>query len=280
LQPIAPDERTEFGVGELLGPRGKRVIVNVARGDALHRVNVQRAYGWMASQNLSEYMRISKLPFLSAVDFVQSVYLPFSQYSNLQIMDLKPLQQDKAYFAVSYHTSQGIRMIEEGFLDNSSVPDPMGGDFNLFTISHVKAPADISPGEKNDLWKILYSFEPSPRFGAPMIQFVAQLRSQSLEAARNMIMDRLRSNQEIARQHAGIAQQKPGLMAQQGQGWINAVMGQEVIRDPQTGQRYQVLVGGEYIYGRNTGEIIRADRPLQTHELPEGFRQFEAVGVR
>jgi len=55
------------------------------------------------------------------------------------------------------------------------------------------------------------------------------------------------------------------------------VTGQEVVRDPQSGQRWQVPVGGQYIYGRNTGEIIRANRPLQTHELPEGFRQFEAV---
>jgi hypothetical protein len=69
-------------------------------------------------------------------------------------------------------------------------------------------------------------------------------------------------------------------VAQQGQGWINALTGQEVVRDPQTGRRWQVLVGGQYIYGCNTGEIIRADRPLQTHELPEGFRQFESVGRR
>ena len=53
--------------------------------------------------------------------------------------------------------------------------------------------------------------------------------------------------------------------------------GSAVVRDPQCNQRWQVPVGGQYIYGRNTGEIIRADRPLQTHELPVGFRQFEAV---
>ena len=170
--------------------------------------------------------------------------------------------------------------MEEGFLHNNSVPDPMGGDFNVFTVSYVKAPANIFQAHRETLWQILNSFDASPYFGAPMIQFVMQLQRQSREAATEMILKSLETNRGIAREHAGIAQGRPGIMAQQGQGWINAVTGQEVVRDPQTGQRYQVPIGGEYIYGRNTGEIIRTDRPLQMHELPEGFRQFEAVGIR
>jgi hypothetical protein len=79
-------------------------------------------------------------------------------------------------------------------------------------------------------------------------------------------------------QHVGIAQQKVDAMRVQGEGWINAVTGQEVVRDPQTGQHYQVPVGGQYMYGRGT-EIIRSDRALGYNELPEGFRQLEAASV-
>jgi hypothetical protein len=103
------------------------------------------------------------------------------------------------------------------------------------------------------------------------------MKRESMQAATNMVLNNLRTTQSMAQQHVGIAQQRPGMMAQQGQGWINAITDQEVVRDPQSGQRWQVPVGGQYVYGRNTGEIIRADRPLQTHELPERFRQFEAV---
>ena len=166
--------------------------------------------------------------------------------------------------------------MEEGILHNSSVPHAFG-DYYLFTVSAVKAYADIFPRERNDLWQILNSFEASPQFGTPLIQFIAQMKGESMQAATTMVLNNLRTTQSMAQQHVGIAQQRPGMMVQQGQGWINAITGQEVVRDPQSGQRWQVPVGGQYVYGRNTGEIIRADRHLQTHELPEGFRQFEAV---
>jgi hypothetical protein len=125
--------------------------------------------------------------------------------------------------------------MEEGILHNSSVPHAFG-DYNLFTVSAVKAYADIFPRERNDLWQILNSFEASPQFGTPLIQFIAQMKGESMQAATNMVLNNLRTTQSMAQQHVG-----------------------------------------QYVYGRNTGEIIRADRHLQTHELPEGFRQFEAV---
>jgi len=109
------------------------------------------------------------------------------------------------------------------------------------------------------------------------MQQIARMRSENLQAATNRVLQTMQTNKQIMQQHVAIAQQKPGMMAQQGEGWMRALTGQEVVRDTQSGQRWEVPVGGQYIYGRNTGEFIRADRPLQAHELPEGFKQFEAV---
>jgi hypothetical protein len=277
-RPIAPDQRTDFTVGEVRGPKEQDVTVMMARGDALRQLNVQRMYPNLAYQNPQAYTRMTMVPYLSAADIVQDwvVNYQLSGMQNVQLSELKPLQPDTAQYALSYGTRQGQKVVEEGILHNSSVPHS-NGDYNLFTISYVKASADIFQGERNELWRILNSFEASPQFGAPLIQFIAQMKRESLQAAANMALNSLRTTQNIAREHVAIAQQKPGIMAQQGQGWINAVTGQEVVRDPQSGQRWQVPVGGQYIYGSNTGEVIRADRPLQTHELPEGFKQFEAV---
>jgi hypothetical protein len=276
--PYAPDQRTDFTVGEVRGPKGQDVTVMMARGDAMRILNVQRMYPNLARQNAQEYTRLTMVRYLSPPDIVQdwAVNYQLEGMQNVQLTDVKQLRQDTAQYALSYGTRQGQKIMEEGILHNTSVPHS-NGDFNLFTISYVKAPADVFSRERNDLWQILHSFEPSPQFGAPLIQFIAQMKRENLQAVTNMAMNNLRTTQNIGREHVAIAQQRPAAMAQQGQGWINAVTGQEAVRDPQTGQKWQVPVGGQYIYGRNTGEIIRADRPLQTHELPEGFRQFEGV---
>ena len=218
------------------------------------------------------------VPYLSPPDIVRdwAVNYQLMGMQNVQTTNLKQLRQDTAQYAMSYGTRQGQKVMEEGILHNTSVPHS-NGDFNLFTISYVKAPADVFSRERNDLWQVLHSFEPSPQFGAPLIQFIAQMKHENLQATTNMAMNNLRTTQNIGREHVAIAQQKPGMMAQQGQGWINAVTGQEAVRDPQSGQHWQVPVGGQYIYGRNTGEIIRADRPLQTAGTARRVQQFEAV---
>jgi len=265
-------------VGEVRGPKEQDVTVMMGRGDAVHQDNIQRMYPNLVRENPAEYQRQMRVQYLPATEIVKELVTSYqvSGMRNLQLTELKPLQPDTAQYATNYTTSQGVKIMEEGILHNSSVPHAFG-DYNLFTVHCVKAYADIFPRQRSDLWQTLNSFEASPQFGAPLIQLIAQMKRESMQAATNMVMNNLRTSQNIASQHVGIAQQKPGMMAQQGQGWINAVTGQEVVRDPQTGQPWQVPVGGQYIYGRNTGEIIRADRPLQTHELPEGFRQFEAV---
>jgi hypothetical protein len=277
-RPIVRDQRTEFTVGEVRGPKEQDVTVMMARGDAVHQDNIQRMYPNLVRENPAEYQRQMRVQYLPATEIVKELVTSYQVggMRNLQLTELKPLQPDTAQYTTNYTTSGGVKIMEEGILHNSSVPHAFG-DYNLFTVHFVKAYADIFPGERSDLWQTLNSFEATPQFGAPLMQLIAQMRKESMQAATNMVMNNLRTSQNIARQHAGIAQQRPGMMTQQGQGWINAVTGQEVVRDPQTGQRWQVPVGGQYIYGRNTGEVIRADRPLQTHELPEGFRQFEAL---
>jgi hypothetical protein len=270
--------QTQFGddvmatVGSPDGNEGVVVKTGVASSDHL----------WLAKQRLVP--QANTIPLMPAADLFQRIVLPYNcssfGFTDAKIHDLKPLSPDVARFVISYNNRSGKRFMDEGIVKNSSAPNPQGGDFNLYSMQWVSAPADRFQSHKEELWRIVSTFEPSPQFGAFWVQQIMKMRRDTNQAAANMAMNNIRTNQNIMRQHVAVAQQKPGMMAQQGQGWINAVTGQEVVRDPQSGQRYQVPVGGQYIYGRNTGEVIRADRPLQTHELPEGFRQFEAAGIR
>ena len=218
------------------------------------------------------------LPLMPAAQLFQQVLVPAKQMrvQDLRIESLQAVDNQQARYKISFSTPQGVRFEKEGFIISWSLPYPGYGDFNPFNDYSVNSTPQKFESMKKELWQILSSFESSPNFGAPLIQIWAKMRNENLQAITNMALQNMQTNKQIMAQHVGIAQQKPGMMAQQGQGWINAVTGQEVVRDPQSGQRWQVPVGGQYIYGRNTGEIIRAERPLQTHELPEGFRQFEA----
>ena len=210
-RPIAPDQRTDFTVGEVRGPKGQDVTVMMARGDAMRILNVQRMYPNLARQNAQEYTRMTMVPYLSPPDIVRdwAVNYQLNGMQNVQLTNLKQLRQDTAQYAMSYGTPQGQKVMEEGILHNTSVPHS-NGDFNLFTISYVKAPADVFSRERNDLWQVLHSFEPSPQFGAPLIQFIAQMKHENLQAATNMAMNNLRTTQNIGREHVAIAQQKPG----------------------------------------------------------------------
>lgn len=218
------------------------------------------------------------VPLMPAAQVFQQLIVPSKQLrvADLQIESLQAVNNQQASYKISFSTPQG-RGVREGLLLSGSLSFPGYGDFNPCTDYSIWANQPKFESAKQELWQILSTFEPSPQFGAPMVQFWAKMRNENLQAMTNMALQNMQTNKQIMAQHVGIAQQKPGMMAQQGQGWINAVTGQEVVRDPQSDQRWQVPVGGQYIYGRNTGEIIRANRPLQTHELPEGFRQFEAV---
>jgi hypothetical protein len=219
------------------------------------------------------------LPLMPAAQLFQQVLVPAKQMrvQDLRVESLQAVTNQQARYKISFSTPQGARFVKEGFIISWSLPYPGYGDFNPFNDYSVNSTPQKFESIKKELWQILSSFEPSPNFGAPLIQIWAKMRNENLQAMTNMALQNMQTNKQIMAQHVGIAQQRPGMMAQQGQGWINAVTGQEVVRDPQTGQRWQVPVGGQYIYGRNTGEIIQADRPLQTHELPEGFKQFEPV---
>jgi hypothetical protein len=226
----------------------------------------------------------SNIGFVPAAELLQRITLPALQITrnlrNLRVENIQPIDAQTARFALNFTAANDKTISLEGILRNTSLPNGQGGDFNLYTLYYMQAPRDVFPSVKAEAWQVAMSFEPSPQWGSFLMQQVARMRGENLQAATNRALQTMQSNKQIMAQHVGIAQQRPGQMAQQGQGWINAVTGQEVVKDPQSGQRWQVPVGGQYIYGRNTGEIIRADRPLQTHELPEGFRQFEGAENR
>jgi hypothetical protein len=56
-----------------------------------------------------------------------------------------------------------------------------------------------------------------------------------------------------------------------------------MVRDPDTGTQYSIPVGGEYIYGKQSGpgqiDVIRSDAPLTAGDLPLGFRAFEQLPI-
>lgn len=270
-------------VGWMLGPGDEEVEGSVASRN-MEAVFVKTGSGsgdylWLMDHRLTP--PIQRFPLLPATDLFSHFILPFraatNGFNDVKIVDLKSIRPDLARFTTSFSDQAGHKFIEEGLVKNNPYPNQQGGDFNLYTMQFVGAPADRFPSRKDELWRIVSTFESSPQFGTFWVQAIMKFRRDNQQAATNMVLQTMQSNKQIMQQHVAVAQQRPAAMAQQGQGWINAVTGQEVVRDPQSGQRWQVPVGGQYIYGRNTGEIIRADRPLQTQELPEGFKQFEAV---
>ena len=60
---------------------------------------------------------------------------------------------------------------------NSSIPTGQGGDFNVYTQYYVEAPRDVFPTVKDEAWQVVMSFEPSPQFGAFVMQQIAKMRS-------------------------------------------------------------------------------------------------------
>ena len=94
-----------------------------------------------------------------------------------------------------------------------------------------------------------------------------------------MAMNNIRTNQSIMRDTVGTTIKMGGPRRQEGEAWLRVFSGTEIAQDPATGQRYEVPVGGPYVYGNEvTGRVIRSDRPLTLNELPTGFKQLESVG--
>jgi hypothetical protein len=271
---VVDNPSTEDFNAMIAGPNGEGVAVRIGGGwgDYLILVSKGLAAGTMSSE----------IPFLQAAELYQSIAAPcfalIRSLPDLKILDLKPLNVDIARYAITFTYRDGVHYMFEGLFKNNSIPTLRGGDFNLYMDYQVGTPSQKFPSLKNELWQILSTFEPSQYFGASIMQDIARLRRDTQQAMTNMALQNMQTNKQIMQQHVGIAQQKVDAMRVQGEGWINAVTGQEVVRDPQTGQHYQVPVGGQYMYGRGT-EIIRSDRALGYNELPEGFRQLEAASV-
>ncbi len=270
------DEPVDAEIEPPDGSMGVRVMFSSASLD--YREVLQARFG----PNLGMTPRgrqMQFVPLMPAAQVFQQLLVPFKQLTvrNVKVESLNAVNNQEARYKISYDGRSGTRLVREGLILSSSLPFPNYGDFNTYTDYSISANLQKFESAKQQLWQILSTFESSPQFGAPLIQIFAKMRSENLQATTNMALQNMQTNKNIMQQHVAIAQQKPDMMAQQGQGWINAVTGQEAVRDPQSGQRWQVPVGGQYIYGRNTGEIIRADRPISQQDMPEGFAPFEAV---
>jgi hypothetical protein len=271
---VVDNPPTEDSYASIAGPNTNGVAVRIGGGwgDYLILVSKGLAAGTMSSE----------IPFLQAAELYQRIAAPcfasIRSLPDLKILDLKPISVDIARYAITFTYRDGVHYMCEGLFKNNSIPTLRGGDFNLYMDYQVSAPSQKFPSLKNELWQIMSTFEPSQYFGASIMQNIARLRRDTQQAITNMALQNMQTNKQIMQQHVGIAQQKVDAIRVQGEGWINAVTGQEVVRDPQTGQRYQVPMGGQYVYGRGA-EIIRSDRALGYNELPEGFRQLEAASV-
>jgi hypothetical protein len=254
----------------VIGPKQQLANVEFWSGSAEYTTLVRR--------NLAPSRQI---PFLPAHELLQRIIIPGYQIDrgipDLKIERMQPIDPSTVRYTLSYTAADGKPITVEGILKNSSIQNGQGGDFNVYTQYFVQAPKDVFPTVKDEAWQVVMSFESSPQWGSFLMQTIARMRSENLQAATNRVLQTMQNNKQIMAQHVAVAQQRPAAMAQQGQGWINAVTGQEAVRDPQTGQKWQVPVGGQFIYGSNAGEVIRADRPLRPQEMPDGFRQFEAV---
>jgi hypothetical protein len=280
--PPYSDIRGEAMNARVLAPDKSVVAVIFDSAWSINEAWVRQRLGPNASLN-PQYRQLTFLPYLPAAEVFQRISFPGykTNYPDAELVQLKPINQQQVQYTIKFTEPKlGIKLVDEGMMINRSFLFAGKGDFNQITDYKIVTAEKDYPKMKDQLWQVLSSFEASPQFGSFVLQEFAKMNHQNVQATTNMALQNMQSNKQIMAQHVGIAQQKPAMMAQQGQGWINAVTGQEAVRDPQTGQKWQVPVGGQYIYGRNTGEVIRADRPISQQDMPEGFRQFEAVGIK
>ena len=231
--------------------------------------------------------QIRSIPYLSADELVRRVIVPLSQRAvpDYKIVDWRPVSQEEVHFSsTSTNPQKGIMLQEEDILFNRSLPHPPGyafvPDFNLYTIYFVTAPPQTFPKVRNLLWQIVNTFSPSANFGARLIQEIAQLKRQNLQATTNMVLKNLQTRQEMGRQTVDTTIRMGEQRRQEGEAWQRVLSGHEFAVDPSTGKRYEVPVGGQYIYANpTTGKVIRSDGPLSANDLPTGFSQLESVGL-
>jgi hypothetical protein len=225
---------------------------------------------------------------MSAADLFGYIVEPHLQMqtpgANRQITNLKPVSVEIAQYTVAV-TLSGYHFVEEGLLKNSPMPcTGSHDDLNLFTLSRVAAPAEHFPKVRDQLWQIVSSFEAIPEFGVAalsmILQHCAKMRQENIQALSNMAMRNIRTNQKIMRDTVGTTIRMGEQRRQEGEAWHRVFSGHEIAQDPTTGKRYEVPVGGQYIYGNPaTGRVIRSDGPISQNELPTGFSQLEAASV-
>jgi hypothetical protein len=223
---------------------------------------------------------------MPAVDLFGYIVEPYFRTMDpgRQITGLNPVGMETAHFTVAFTTS-GQEIMEEGLLKNSSMPctGPQD-DLNLFTLSRVMAPAEHFPRLRDQLWQIVSSFEAIQEFGVValpvVLQHCAKQRRENIQALTNMAMRNIQTNQNIMRDTVRKTIQGMEQRRQEGEAWQRVFSGHEIAQDPTTGKRYEVPVGGKYIYGDPTsGQVIRSDGPINSSQLPSGFRQLESVGL-
>jgi hypothetical protein len=261
-----------------VSPKGEAVGVNFLCGLARFRALRMRMSGGTAPP--------TSIPYLPASELFRNVLFPYYQTEkpNLQLKNIQPLDQGKAQYSVTYTGPQGTgTMAEEGVVINNSLPDLYGGDFNVYSRYWVAAPEQHFGGVKKQLWQIIQTFEPSPYFGAAVMQILMQMRQETQQTMQNMVMNTIRTNHRMMQQ---TMQTTMGIMQDrrhEGAGWSQALSSEDMVRDPDTGTQYSIPVGGEYIYGKQSGpgqiDVIRSDAPLTAGDLPLGFRAFEQLPI-
>ena len=284
-----PNNETVFA--PIAGPGGEFIEVRSQGGNQLNFDLQLHKYGGQPPQDPNlrdQFNRSLKIPYLSAVDLFRYVVDPFFRMvapdRNRQITNLKPVSMDIAQFSVAL-TVGGRKFEEEGLLKNSSMPcTGSQDDLNLFTLSYVAAPAENFSKVRDQLWQIVSSFEAAQQFGTmalpQVLQICANMRQQNIQALSNMAMKNIQTNQNIMRDTVNTTIKMAEQRRQEGDAWLRVFSGTEIAQDPSTGKRYEVPVGGQYIYGNDvSGRVIHSDRPLTTNELPGGFKQMESAGL-
>jgi hypothetical protein len=270
------------------GSKGEFVGTRSDEGSSMNfQLQIQR-YGGRIPQDpyqREQFNRSTAIPYMSAADLLQNIVAPFLRTMNpdRQVTNVRPVSIDLVQFS-STLSYGGQKYMEEAILRNTSVPcTGSQNDLNSLMYYYVAAPAQTFPGVKDQLWQILSTFEPAAPFGSGLIkvmQICANMRQQNIQALSNMAMNNIRANQNIMRNTVGTTIKMAEQRRQEGDAWLRVFSGTEIARDPATGQRYEVPVGGQYIYGNDAaGRVIRSDRPLTLNELPTGFKQLESAGL-
>jgi hypothetical protein len=264
------------------GPSGEFVEVQSQCGNTINFQLQKQKYGPQPP------LQSIRIPYLSAVDLFRHIVEPFLQMASpgidRQVTGLNPVDMATVQYSVTV-SSSGQHFAEEGLLRNSSMPcTGSQDDLNLFSLSRVAAPAEAFPKARDQLWQIVSSFEAVQQFGTlalpEVLQYCAKMRRENIQALSSMAMRNIQTNQNMMRDTVRTTIQGMEQRRQEGDAWLRVFSGTEIAVDPSTGKRYEVPVGGQYIYANPTsGKVTRSDGPISPNDLPTGFRQLESVGL-